>query len=195
MNTIVKLRKAYVVLSVVLLCVITALPFMQVVMRNVFMMPIIGTEEYTKYLLIFFVFISAPVAASGAGMITMDELRKVLPQAIRHPLNYLVLLVSALLFAAVTISAVLLMIKNFDVMTALGIPFWLFVLPGAVGFALLTFEYFMRLVSYRNLGERALYEDEAIASLVEDAPGTARNSIDEPDRRSTHATYADSKEN
>ncbi len=165
MRAVRALRMSYLCLSVALLALITALPAIQVVMRNIFAYPLIGSEEYTKYFLICLTFMAAPVAASGAGMIVMDELRKILPKVLRVPLTALILLACAGVFALVAWSAMVTSMKNAHVSTALGLPFWVFILPGTLGFSILAVEYATQFASFIRNGE-ASYGADAIAEDV-----------------------------
>ncbi|QBK31967.1 TRAP transporter small permease [Roseitalea porphyridii] len=173
MRLIHAMRKGYLAISVALLALVTALPIIQVVMRNLFDTPLMRSEEFTKYFLICLAFMAAPVAVSGAGMIAMDELRRALPGLARRTLSVLILAGSALIFAVATFSAVLTSVKNAHVSTTLGVPFWVFILPGTIGFLLVTFEYLVRLVEYWRDGESSYTADEIADEIDVDPTSSA----------------------
>lgn len=128
--------------STVLLGVLIILVALQVVMRVVFVSPLIGAEELARYFLICVVFLGAPVAARTGGHIRMEELIQRFPEKIRRSIYILIHLSAVLVFAIITAGSVITLLNNLKNRTAtLSIPFPIFIFPTVLGFFLLTYEY------------------------------------------------------
>ena len=124
------------ILSVVLLGALVVVPFAQVVLRGVFNAPVIGAEEFTRFLLICVVFVAYPVVVESGENIVMGELRESLPKPLRAVLNLVIsvagILVTGFLAYAVA-SSIQDNLKNAT--PTLNIPFWLFLGATFFGFA------------------------------------------------------------
>lgn len=123
-------------LCVALLAVLIGLPFLQVIMRDVFGSAIVGLEELTRFMLICTVFVAYPLVVMRDENIVMGELRGALPPRLRRALD---LAISLLSVAACGLIAVVTATSIFDNMNnatpTLGIPFWVFLGACFVGFA------------------------------------------------------------
>ncbi|MDF1608417.1 TRAP transporter small permease [Hoeflea sp. YIM 152468] len=122
--------------SVFLLGALVFLPFAQIIMRWVFGTPMIGAEEFTRFLLICVVFVSYPLVVESGENIVMGDLRNALPDLLRRVLNLLISL-SAIFIAGLVAYAVFNTIgKNLKNATpTLKIPFWIFLGSTFFGFA------------------------------------------------------------
>jgi len=139
MNRILSLDKdiSILCLSVMLLTVIA-----QVLMRELFDFPLVGAEEFVRYLMIWIVLFPLAFTLREGGHIAMTELRDMFPAPIRKALSLLSDVASIVVFAIVSWSAMSVILENANNTTAtLQIPFWIFFLPNVLGFVLLTVGY------------------------------------------------------
>ncbi len=127
-------RLFYKVIGVGTLLVLVALPNLQVVMRGVFDVPLIGAEELARYLLIVVTFIAVPLAAAEGGHIRMEEFQIRLPEKTRHIVRVVIAASGVAAFSVATAAAVVTLLNNLENTTpTLSIPFYIFVLPVVVG--------------------------------------------------------------
>ncbi len=128
-------RRLVETVCLLLLGALVLVPFAQVLLRDLFNAPIIGAEEFTRFLLICVVFVSYPLVVASGENIVMGDVRNALTAPIRRVLNLFTSL------AAVAISGLI----AFAVFTTIGdnlnnatptlkIPFWLFLGATAFGF-------------------------------------------------------------
>jgi len=119
------------------LIALVAVPFAQVVLRDVFGAPIVGAEEFTRFLLIILVFTAFPIVVMQHENIVMAEFREALPPRLRRALAFLITLSAALAAGFVAYVAWVTIFKNLNNATpTLKIPFWLFLGSTFLGFAL-----------------------------------------------------------
>lgn len=124
-------------LSVMLFTVIA-----QVLMRELFNMPLVGAEEFVRYMMIWIVLFPLAFTLREGGHIEMTELRDMLPLPMRTGLKFLSDVSSIVVFAVVSWSSLSVILENANNTTAtLQIPFWIFFLPNFLGFILLTVGY------------------------------------------------------
>ena len=121
---------------VLVLVALVAVPFIQVVMRDLFGAPIIGAEEFTRFLLIVLVFTAFPIVVMQHENIVMGEFKAAMPRRTRAVLN---LAISILAIAATGFIAYVTatnISRNLTNATpTLGIPFWIFLGATLFGFA------------------------------------------------------------
>lgn len=130
--------------SVLCLAVMLFTVFLQVFMRVVFNSPLVGVEEFVRYLMIWIVLFPLAYTLRDGGHIGMTELRDMLPKAVGRALTLFSDLCSILIFAVVSYSSYLVIANNPRNTTAtLLIPFWVFFLPNLLGFVLLTIGYIL----------------------------------------------------
>ncbi|WP_274427429.1 TRAP transporter small permease [Chelativorans sp. YIM 93263] len=121
---------------VLVLVALTAVPFVQVVLRDLFGAPIVGAEEFTRFLLIVLVFTAFPLVVMNHENIVMAELRELLPHFARRFLAVLTAVAGALAAGFVAYVTWGTIFKNLSNATpTLGIPFWLFLGSTFFGFA------------------------------------------------------------
>ena len=111
-------------------------PIAQVVMRGVFVLPFIGAEELTRFLLICLVFCSYPLVVAKGENIVMGEIKAALPARIRRIIDLFISLSAIAItgfIAWVTISNISRNLSNAT--PTLGIPFWIFLGATFFGFA------------------------------------------------------------
>ena len=120
----------------VLVAGLVLVPTAQVVMRNVFVLPFIGAEELTRFLLICLVFCGYPLVVQNGENIVMGEIKASLPARFRAIVNV------GISLSAIAITAFLAWVtatnisKNLANATpTLGIPFWIFLGATLFGFA------------------------------------------------------------
>ena len=129
-----------------ILCLSTMLVtvILQVLMRELFDFPLVGAEEFVRYLMIWIVLFPLAFTLREGGHIAMTELRDMLPEPIRNALAYLSDICSLIVFSIVSWSSMSVILENANNTTAtLQIPFWIFFLPNFLGFTLLTVGYFL----------------------------------------------------
>jgi TRAP-type C4-dicarboxylate transport system permease small subunit len=139
-------------LSVMLFTVIA-----QVLMRELFNMPLVGAEEFVRYMMIWIVLFPLAFTLREGGHIEMTELRDMLPLRLRTGLKFLSDVSSIIVFAVISWSSLSVILENANNTTAtLQIPFWIFFLPNFLGFLLLTVGYVLiltkRIVPKTSIG-------------------------------------------
>lgn len=133
MKTAERILTAFVVL---IMAGLVLVPTAQVIMRGVFVLPFIGAEEFTRFLLICLIFCAYPLVVLHGENIVMGELKAALPDRARRIVNLSISL-SAIagtgFIAWVTATNIS---KNLTNATpTLGIPFWIFLGATLFGFA------------------------------------------------------------
>ncbi|MGJ8570667.1 MAG: TRAP transporter small permease [Hoeflea sp.] len=122
--------------SVFLLGALVFVPFAQIIMRWVFGAPIIGAEEFTRFLLIRVVFVSFPLVVEAGENIVMGDLRKALPDLPRRVLDVQTSLCAIFITGLVAYAVFATIGKNLNNATpTLKIPFWIFLGSTFFGFA------------------------------------------------------------
>lgn len=154
MNKLFRLDKdiSILCLSVMLFTVIA-----QVLMREIFDLPLVGAEEFVRYMMIWIVLFPLAFTLREGGHIEMTELRDMLPLPMRTGLKFLSDVSSIVVFAIVSWSSLSVILQNANNTTAtLQIPFWIFFLPNFLGFVLLTVGYVLiltkRIVPKAHIG-------------------------------------------
>lgn len=116
---------------------LVAVPFVQVVMRDVVGAPIVGAEEFTRFLLIVLVFTAFPVVVMEHENIVMAEFGEALPRGARTILAFIITLSAVLAAGFIAYVTWGTIFKNLNNATpTLKIPFWLFLGSTFLGFAL-----------------------------------------------------------
>ncbi|WP_099867597.1 TRAP transporter small permease [Pararhizobium haloflavum] len=119
--------RALEVLCVAILALLVAVPFIQVIARDVFGSAIVGAEEFTRFLLIALVFATYPLAVRSGENIVMGEFQEALPRRgrIAARLAVSILAIAGCGFMAfVTFGSIFQNLSNAT--PTLHIPFWLF---------------------------------------------------------------------
>ncbi|KAA2211551.1 TRAP transporter small permease [Teichococcus oryzae] len=124
-----------------MLVAMVSLPFVQVVAREVFGMPIIGVEELARFMLICSVFLAVPYVVSAGASIRMEEILVMLPPNIIHGLKLATALICTVTFAAMVAASLVAIGTNLDNATpTLGIPYWIFLGAATISFSMTTLE-------------------------------------------------------
>jgi TRAP-type C4-dicarboxylate transport system permease small subunit len=122
--------------GVALLLALVAVPFGQVVSRNLLGLPFVGSEELSRFLLIGVVFVGYPLVVADDGNIVMAELRRALPGRVDRTLGRLIHLAAALCAGLIAYATIVTSLRNLGNATpTLGIPFWIFLSAAGVAFA------------------------------------------------------------
>jgi len=130
------------IVSLLALAALVLLPATQVILRTVFSSPITGLEEATRYGLIILVFLAVPSLIAGNQHIRLAEFVGLLPNGPRVLLERVTLLIGAGCFGVIAYAGMASALKNASTRTpTLDIPFWLFILPMVLGFAIATLGY------------------------------------------------------
>lgn len=131
-------------ISILCLSAMLITVILQVLMRELFDFPLVGAEEFVRYLMIWIVLFPLAFTLREGGHIAMVELRDMLPKPLRNGLSFTSDVCSLVVFAIVSWSSMSVIIENPNNTTAtLQIPFWLFFLPNLLGFLLLTLGYLL----------------------------------------------------
>ena len=121
---------------VVVMAGLVLVPTAQVIMRGVFVLPFIGAEEFTRFLLICLIFGAYPLVVQNGENIVMGEFKAMMPRLPRRIVN---LTISILAIAATGFIAYVTatnISRNLTNATpTLGIPFWIFLGATLFGFA------------------------------------------------------------
>ncbi|MFC0337137.1 TRAP-type C4-dicarboxylate transport system, small permease component [Kushneria avicenniae] len=118
-----------------LLAGIVLVPLLQVVLREVFVSPMVGAEELTRFLLVCLVFMAYPLVVDNGENIVMTELRESLPTALRKPLKLLIVVCAILTSGFIAYATFMTVQTNLGNTTpTLKIPFWLFLGSTLLGF-------------------------------------------------------------
>ncbi len=133
--------------SLFMLVAMVALPFIQVVSREIFATPIVGVEELARFMLICSVFLALPYVISAGASIRMEEILSMFPVRVIHGMKAFAAITSALAFAAIAIASGLAIGTNLDNATpTLGIPYWIFLGAAFVSFSMSAVECGVQLV-------------------------------------------------
>ena len=136
------LRKALRVLGLVLLGVLISTPALQVVMRQLVGLPMIGAEELSRFMLISTVMLTVPYTVSSGASIRMPEIVNALPTRLSTPINVLIATLGFAAFAFASYSVFTATLRNLNNATpTLGIPYFVFFSATAVGFLMAAVEY------------------------------------------------------
>lgn len=130
------MRRILEIICVLLLGALVAVPFVQVVARDVFGSAIIGAEELTRFLLICTVFAAYPLVVNRGENIVMGELLDALPGRAGKSVNLLIsvgAIATCGFLGWVAIDNISENMKNAT--PTLKIPFWIFMGATAFGFA------------------------------------------------------------
>jgi TRAP-type C4-dicarboxylate transport system permease small subunit len=127
--------------SLVMLVAMVALPFIQVVAREIFSSPIVGAEELARFMLICTVFIALPYVVSAGANIRMEEFLGFLPAGLRRVVQLVIAATAIAAFAVAAASSIVAIRSNFDNATpTLGIPYWIFLGAAFTGLTMTTLE-------------------------------------------------------
>ena len=127
--------------SLAMLIAMVSLPFIQVVSREIFSMPIIGVEELARFMLICSVFLALPYVISAGANIRMEEIVSMLPGGIVRAAKIGGAIVATATFGGITLASFVAIGGNLDNSTpTLGIPYWVFLGAAFVSFAMSTLE-------------------------------------------------------
>ncbi|PWV99094.1 TRAP-type C4-dicarboxylate transport system permease small subunit [Hoeflea marina] len=130
------LRRIIEYVSVFLLGALVFVPFAQIIMRSLFGAPIVGAEEFTRFLLICVVFVSYPLVVEAGENIVMGDLRNALPDVPRRILNLATSIAAIFIACVVAYAAFKTIGMNLNNATpTLKIPFWIFLGSTFFGFA------------------------------------------------------------
>ena len=136
-----KIRASDKYISTTILFAIMGITIVQIVLRTVFNIPLVGVEELSRYLFISFVFFGLSYYNRVDGHIKLEGLQKNFPLKLKRVIGILIHLSSVIVFGIITFSAAYTSFTNYNSTTpTLSIPFWLFFLPIIIGFSLLTME-------------------------------------------------------
>lgn len=145
------------VVAVLLLLGLVAILALQIVLRDVFLAPIVGLEEVTRMLMILMVWIAYPLVVSAGENIVMAELKAGLPDRLRHGMDLVIGL-------ACTAAAIIMVWATWEALAAnprnmtptLRIPFWIYLAAAAFGFGGAAFLHLRRLRRGQDAGSVVL---------------------------------------
>jgi TRAP-type C4-dicarboxylate transport system permease small subunit len=127
--------------SLLMLVVMVALPFVQVVMRELLAQPIIGAEELARFMLICTVFLALPYVVSAGSNIRMEEFHAFLPPPVVRGVKLAIAAVAVVAFVVGAVASIVAIRSNLDNATpTLGIPYWIFLGAATLGFGMTSVE-------------------------------------------------------
>ncbi len=127
--------------SLAMLVTMVALPFVQVMAREVFSAPIVGAEELARFMLICTVFIALPYVVSAGASIRMEEFLGFLPAGVVRAVQLAIAAIAVLAFTIAAISSLVAIRSNLENATpTLGIPYWIFLGAAFVGLTMTSVE-------------------------------------------------------
>lgn len=142
-----RLRRALVIVCLLLLAALIFTPALQIVMRGVFNVPMSGAEELARYFLVGLTLLGAAHVTHGGGQIRMEEIQALLPDRLRYAMQLLIETLAVALFGLMAVASMVSIANNLNNQTAtLEMPYWLFMAPLTVGMALLALEHVVSLV-------------------------------------------------
>jgi len=142
--------------SLAMLVLMVALPFVQVVMRELFSRPIVGVEELARFMLICTVFLALPYVVSAGSNIRMEEFQSMFPAGFVRVVKLAIAVAAIVAFGAAALASGIAIQKNLNNATpTLGIPYWIFLGAAAIGFGMTTIECAVQFV--KALQNRPLY--------------------------------------
>ena len=120
-------RRTFRLLGIALLLLLIALPFLQIVLRQIFHSPFIGAEELARFTMICVTFITFPYVVSAGGNIRLEEFQAVLPAGVIRWLRVVIAFCGTLAFAVIATSTYVATFHNLNNATpTLGIPYYIF---------------------------------------------------------------------
>jgi TRAP-type C4-dicarboxylate transport system permease small subunit len=123
------------VFVVVVMAGLVLVPMAQVVMRGVFVLPFIGAEELTRFLLICLVFCAYPLVVEHGENIVMGEFKAALAKRVRRVVNVTISLSAVAVTAFMAYVTAANISKNLmNATPTLGIPFVIFLGATLFGF-------------------------------------------------------------
>ncbi len=128
-------RRFYRGIGVAMIALMLILPALQVLMRQVFRAPFMGSEELTRFMLICVVFVTLPYITATGANIRMEELLHALPARLRKALAVIIPASGALALAVGGLAVSVAMLSNLNNATpTLGIPYYIFFSAALFGF-------------------------------------------------------------
>ena len=133
MRTAERILTAFVV---IIMAGLVLVPTAQVIMRGVFVLPFIGAEEFTRFLLICLIFCAYPLVIEHGENIVMGEFKAAMPKPLRGVVNWTISLTAIGVTGFLAYVTATNISKNLTNATpTLGIPFWIFLGATLFGFA------------------------------------------------------------
>ena len=121
---------------VIIMAGLVLVPTAQVIMRGVFVLPFIGAEEFTRFLLICLIFCAYPLVIEHGENIVMGEFKAAMPKPLRGVVNWTISLTAIGVTGFLAYVTATNISKNLTNATpTLGIPFWIFLGATLFGFA------------------------------------------------------------
>ena len=121
---------------VIIMAGLVLVPTAQVIMRGVFVLPFIGAEEFTRFLLICLIFCAYPLVVEHGENIVMGEFKAAMPKRLRGAVNWTISLTAIGVTGFLAYVTATNISKNLTNATpTLGIPFWIFLGATLFGFA------------------------------------------------------------
>ena len=124
------------ILAAAALMVLLGTVILQIILRQLFLKPLMGAEEMTCFMVVWVILTPLAYTEKENGHIIMEELQTLLPGFIRKGIRFICAVCTTVVYILITVSVISVYRNNLQNMTAtLKIPFWIFFLPCAIGFA------------------------------------------------------------
>lgn len=135
------IRNAFRYVSVAMLVLMLILPALQVVLRQIFQAPFIGSEELTRFMLIGVVFVALPYVVASGAAIRMEEILSLFGRWGRATVGVVISATAVVGFGVAAVAVAVATLRNLDNATpTLGIPYWVFFSAAQLGFGMAAFE-------------------------------------------------------
>ena len=110
--------------------------------------PLIGAEEIERYLFISVVFLSLGLITRTEAHIRFDSVLAKFPTKIHNIIQRIINGTCTLFYGLASYSAITTILRNLETRTSsISMPFVVFALPAAIGFILITIEFFIKTVT------------------------------------------------
>ena len=132
--------------SLGMLVMMVLLPFLQVVAREVFGSPLIGAEEFARFMLICTTFVALPYVVAAGSNIRMEEILSFAQAPFIKAVKVVTAIVATATFAVLAVASLVAITSNLDNATpTLGMPYWLFLGAAFVSFSMTAVECLVQL--------------------------------------------------
>ncbi|MCL2380623.1 MAG: TRAP transporter small permease subunit [Treponema sp.] len=127
------------ILASAALAVLWGTIMLQVILRQVFNAPLMGADELTPFMLVWVIISPLGSVERLNGHIVMEELQVLFPAVVRKIIRFVISVSVIAIYVVVSLSVIVVFRNSMNVVTPLlRMPFWLFFLPSAIGFFLIT---------------------------------------------------------
>ena len=123
------------ILAFAALLVLLGTVLLQILLREVFLLPLMGAEEMTRYMVVWVIMTPLAFTERKNGHIIMEEIQALFPTILRKIIRFIIAVSTTAVYILIVFSVIHVFSNSANNVTAtLKIPFWIFFLPNAIGF-------------------------------------------------------------